>query len=120
MNGGKLVKDCTGHGIWGTHGITDGELTLEITSTHHQMQDPYNLNKKNYNIIFYASPSRSGRYLGAREHERFLREKEPEIVEYHTPNKPKCLAIQGHPEMMKGTKTAEFLDNLLKKFMNND
>ena len=46
--------------------------------------------------------------------------KEPEIVEYHTPNKPKCLAIQGHPEMMKGTKTAEFLDNLLKKFMNND
>lgn len=120
MNGGKLVKDCTGHGLWGTHGITDGNLLLEITSTHHQMQDPYNLNKDNYNIMFYAAPSRSGRYLGAKEHSHLLHAKEPEIVEYHTPNKPKCLAIQGHPEMMEGTKTANFLDNLLKRFINND
>ena len=70
--------------------------------------------------MFYAAPSRAGRYLGAKEHSHLLHAKEPEIVEYHTPNKPKCLAIQGHPEMMEGTKTANFLDNLLKRFINND
>lgn len=120
MNGGRLVQNCTGHGICGTHGITDGEITLQITSTHHQMQDPYNLNKNKYNIMFYATPSRSDSYIGAKEHSNLLHTKEPEIVEYHVPDKPKCLAIQGHPEIMQGTKTTEFLDNLLKKFINND
>lgn len=117
VNGGNLVQDCTNHAIYNTHAITDGDLLLQITSTHHQMQYPFNLQDEYYNILFWAAPSRSSHYYGCDISSRLVNKKEPEIVEYHVPGKPKCLAIQGHPEMMEGTQTAKYLDNLLKEFI---
>ena len=39
---------------------------------------------------------------------------EPEIVLYHRPGKPKCLAIQGHPEMIPGTPVTKMLNKLIQ------
>lgn len=117
LNGGNIVQDCTGHAIGSTHGITNGEITLQITSTHHQMQDPYGIDPKYYKVLFWAEMSLSGHYYGAGVHASQLEYKEPEIVEYHVPGKPKCLAIQGHPEMIPGTQTAKYLDKLLQNFV---
>ena len=99
MNGGVLVQDCDKHGIFGTHEITtiEGEK-YQITSTHHQMQDPYGLPEDQYEVFAWAN--RSTYYEGFKLHKDKLAEKEPEIVIYNVPNNPICLAIQGHPEMM--------------------
>lgn len=45
--GGKLVQDLKGHAIWGTHEVTDYEgETHQVTSTHHQMQYPCDVQHK--------------------------------------------------------------------------
>lgn len=117
MNGGNLVQDCTNHAIYKTHPITDGRLVLNITSTHHQMQDPYSINKNYYKVLFWSLNARSAHYYGQDLNIHELETKEPEIVIYNVPNKPKCIAIQGHPEMMEGTQTAKYLDTLIQKFI---
>ena len=101
MNGGLLVQDCHNHAIWGTHEITNGKDKYQITSTHHQMQYPYNLPKEDYEVLFWAEGISNGYYSGDKINPKIIEEKgEPEVVFYHKKNKPKCLAIQGHPEMM--------------------
>lgn len=109
LNGGVLVQNCDNHALGGTHKITtiDGE-EYDITSTHHQMQDPYGLPKNYYKIVAWAN--RSTHYEGYKLHPDKLVEKEPEIVIYNVPNNPTCLAIQGHPEMM--TKDAPIIEKL--------
>ena len=100
MNGGKLVQDCENHAIGYTHGITNGEYEYDITSTHHQMQYPYNLDPKHYTLLYKSTGSRSSYYCGPVDEDEILKHGEPEIVYYHVPELPKCLAIQGHPEIM--------------------
>lgn len=118
MNGGVLVQNCNNHAIDGTHKITtiDGE-EYDITSTHHQMQDPYGLPENQYQIVGWAN--RSNKYEGFKLHEDKLTEKEPEIVIYNVPKHPTCLAIQGHPEIMSKDypiidKLNQLLYNLIK------
>ena len=100
MNGGLLVQNVRGHATFGTHQISNTHDfdTYEITSTHHQMQYPYNLDSKDYDLLWVANPRRSEYYEGD---QITAVPYEPEIVLYHVPGKPKCLAIQGHPEMMR-------------------
>lgn len=122
MNGGKLVQDCYSHSLWGTHGITNGEVEYEITSTHHQMQYPYNLNDEDYDVLFKSSELRSGHYYGGGNIDiETIKEKgEPEIVLYHKENMPKCLGIQGHPEYMRhDAPVVEMLNNLINKILNS-
>ena len=122
MNGGKLVQNVRNHGLYGTHGITDGEMEYEITSTHHQMQYPYNLNKENYDVLFRASNLRSPyHYEGSNVDALTIMEKgEPEIVLYHKEGMPKCLAIQGHPEYMRpDAPVVEMLNNLIDEILNS-
>lgn len=122
MNGGKLVQDCRGHAIYGTHGITDGKVEYEITSTHHQMQYPYNLDQKDYTLLFKSSEFRSSGYYdgGNIEYEKISEFGEPEIVLYHKENMPKCLAIQGHPEYMRpNAPVVEMLNNLINETLNS-
>ena len=122
MNGGKLVQDCCNHSIWGTHSITDGEINYEITSTHHQMQYPYNLNDEDYDVLFTSSGLRSaGYYEGGNINTGTIMEKgEPEIVLYHKEGMPKCLGIQGHPEYMRSdAPVIEMLNNLINKILNS-
>lgn len=115
MNGGKLVQNCDNHALWGTHEIinADGDI-YDITSTHHQMQYPFDLDSKDYDILFWSKERRSTKYEGDQINPNKII-KEPEIVLYHKENKPKCLAIQGHPEMMVIGKLHKMLNNLIKK-----
>ena len=99
MNGGLLIQNVVKHAIFGTHMIVnDVDEKYEITSTHHQMQYPFNLAKGIDYTILYKSPTRSSVYEGDKINYPRC---EPEIVLYHREGKPKCLAIQGHPEIMR-------------------
>lgn len=112
-NGGILVQDCEAHALFETHGISNGEIEVQITSTHHQMQYPFVLNNDEYDLLYYAKPSRSYYYEGDGVGQVPA---EPEIVYYHIENKPKSLAIQGHPEMMrKDAPVIEILNDLIEK-----
>ena len=115
MNGGLLVQDCRNHAIGYTHGITNGDMTYQITSTHHQMQYPYNLNQKDYSLLYVADRRRSPVYDGVRiDEEKIDRFGEPEIVLYHKKGLPKCLAVQGHPEMIPDSPVAKMISKLIK------
>lgn len=122
LNGGKLVQNCTNHAIWGTHAIVcfggqENEV-YEITSTHHQMQYPYNLDNKDYTLEAISYNVRSDKYEGGGIDSFDLRNMgEPEIVIYHKENMPRCIAIQGHPEYMR--KEAPVVTYLNKLINNN-
>src|SRR5690606_672745 len=92
----------------------------EITSTHHQMMFPYNLDKIKYEILAWSSKFKSKTYLNGDNEEIKLPEKfvEPEIVFYNDSN---SLCIQGHPEMDTcPDKTKLFLLNLIDKKLLNE
>lgn len=117
MNGGKLIQNVTRHAIRDTHPIVElgKNKVYEITSTHHQMQYPFELPIDNWTGLFAAIDIHSDRYEG--DGIQFP-PYEPEIVLYHKPNSPKCLAIQGHPEYMRSEspiviRLNEIINNLL-------
>jgi len=64
MSGGRLFQDVSGHAIMGTHLIKfkDGS-SLGITSTHHQMMNPFYLSKNEYDLIAVSEKNRSSKYL---------------------------------------------------------
>jgi len=115
MNGGKLVQNCDNHALYGVHSIKNKEgEKYAITSTHHQMQYPYNLNPKDYDVLYTASDNLSTYYQGDLINtSKILKHGEPEIVLYHATGLPKCLAIQGHPEMMLHSELHTMLNNLI-------
>lgn len=102
MNGGLLIQNVSNHAIYETHSIYEFDTckTYEITSTHHQMQYPFNLSASSFTILFAPPCNRSRYYEGDKINNREV-PMEPEIVLYHKDNYPKCLAIQGHPEYMR-------------------
>ena len=116
MNGGKLVQDITGHCLYDTHEIYNNDgVQLEITSTHHQMQYPFELNRKDYDILYAARRSR--RYLGDKIDIAKIT-CDPEIVLYHKTDMPKCLAIQGHPEYMRhDSPIVQEINNIVKSLI---
>lgn len=118
MNGGWLVQHCTDHAIGYTHGITDGRVCYQITSTHHQMQYPYNLDRNDYNVLYRSENNRSDTYEGEGIDPRYVYNwGEPEIVYYHKEGLPKCLAVQGHPEMIPNSPVAKMINNLVNKLV---
>lgn len=101
LNDGELIQDVSGHNNSKNHNI---QLDLpyntgiyEITSTHHQMMYPFNLLKKQYQIIAYSEYFLSDKYLNGNDRniELPLNFVEPEIIYYP---ETKSLCIQGHPE----------------------
>ena len=114
MNGGKLVQNITNHATGFTHGITDGDKVYQITSTHHQMQYPFYLNVDDYDILFSSYGVESDYYEGDGIDSHLILEREPEVVLYHKNGLPKCLAVQGHPEMIPDSIVAEMINNLVK------
>lgn len=119
MNGGILVQDCNHHACYGTHPITNGGLVYEITSTHHQMQYPFKLESSDYDLLYWAAGI-SAYHEGDGISSRILDQYEPEIVLYHKKGMPKCLAIQGHPEMMPNSPVADMLNNLIQNLVANN
>jgi putative glutamine amidotransferase len=95
MNGGKLVQDIDGHGIHGTHPITAfGYGAVSVTSTHHQMMYPYNIDSHDYAILALSEAHGTPRGL-------------PEgvetiggVVEAVWYKNTSCLCVQFHPEYM--------------------
>ena len=119
MNGGLLVQDVNGHALGRTHTISNGETIYQITSTHHQMQYPYNMDKKDYDILFTPGKFLSDKYKGEKiDFNMILQNGEPEIVLYHKEGLPKCLAVQGHPEMIPNSPVAKMISNLVKDLVN--
>ena len=55
--------------------------TYQITSTHHQMQYPFDLNEEDYEILYWAQ-NRCTRYEGDQIDPKKI-VVEPEIVAYH-------------------------------------
>lgn len=119
LNGGILVQDCNGHALWHTHEITNGSYGYQITSTHHQMQYPFNLPKDEYKMLYWTRP-RSDYYEGdGIVLEEILKNGDPEIVLYTRKGLPRCLAVQGHPEMMrKDAPVITMLNTLLNDLLN--
>lgn len=117
LNGGLLIQNVGNHAVYGTHRIINKYTSerFEITSTHHQMQYPFNLVKDiDYTVLYYAlrcSPYYEGDGISEPPCE-------PEIVLYTRKDKPKCLAIQGHPEYMrKDAPVIDMLNKLLKELL---
>lgn len=119
MSGGKLIQHVENHAIGFGHPIIfkkDNSISV-ITSTHHQMMYPFEMDKNDYDIIASSSENRSEIYLGAPGIVYSVSE-EPEIVFYP---KTKSLAIQGHPEQMDIKDHAVVMINrLIDKYFNYD
>lgn len=133
MNGGKLIQHVANHAIGTSHPIIENvnssstpRKTIETTSLHHQMMYPFNINKELYRVLYF-SQKRSRVYegwdlplKGEPLHTEFYDALgEPEVVYYELPNVPKCLAIQGHPEMMDNrTAMVIEMNNIIDKILN--
>lgn len=121
MNGGLLVQNVSNHAIWETHSIYNEKenISYDITSTHHQMQYPYNLDKSNYEVLYTSYEHLSRYYEGdGIDSELIWQNGEPEIVLYKNPDNPRCLAIQGHPEYMrKDAPVVKMLNSLINKYL---
>ena len=101
LYGGILVQDCSGHCGCGRHKVTNGKTTFIVTSIHHQMQYPFNLDKKDYEVLYW-SEGLSRHYEGEGiDPEVIKKNGEPEVTIYHRPGMPTCFGVQGHPEMME-------------------
>ena len=121
MNGGILVQHCIGHAVGTTHIIMNGEEKYHITSTHYQMQYPFELSKEDYDILFWSSEVIKGDPEGDGIDPNLLYYRgEPEIVLYHKEGFPKCLAVQGHPEMIPNSPVSKMISNLIKKLVDED
>ena len=118
MNGGKLIQNVTSHANGFTHGITNSDKVYQITSTHHQMQYPFDLSGDDYDILFTSYEVESDYYEGDGIDPNVVFGREPEIVLYHKNGLPKCLAVQGHPEMIPDSPVAKMINNLVKDLVN--
>ncbi len=118
MNGGLLVQHVEHHAIGITHSISNKNTVFQITSTHHQMQYPYNINEEEYDVLFTSEGIVSPIYEGDKiDRDLIERYGEPEIVLYHKEGFPKCLAVQGHPEMIPNSPVAKIISNLVKELV---
>lgn len=103
MSGGKLIQHVEGHATGKQHEIEVHfekqvhPTTYKITSTHHQMMYPFDLEDHNYNLLGWSKVSKSMVYLDGEDKQIELPVKfvEPEIIYYP---QTRALAIQGHPE----------------------
>lgn len=127
MAGGTLVQDVTGHGF--SHKICfvdeNGERAISpqtITSSHHQMQNPFNLKPEEFEILGWSEKPISQHYWidgmlhkrGSNETKELI-ELEPDVVFYRNLN---ALCMQYHPEWMdKYSWGFQFAKNLVTKYL---
>ena len=128
MSGGKLIQHVDHH-AGRRHKIKFCDnSSFEVTSTHHQMMYPYDMDMLDYSLLGYAYQQAEvfefessndlvvfpdAAYLTLNHTEPM----EPEVVYYPKTN---CLAIQSHPEHMDFTEEAvvkftELVKSFIKK-----
>ena len=116
LSGGKLIQHVEGHCRDHSMVLNNG-LKYNITSSHHQMLYPFDLNEKDYELIAYSEYFQSNTYLNGDNEEIELSNNflEPEIVYYKKTN---ALCIQGHPEWNHCEKrTSQMCLNLIDKYL---
>lgn len=107
MAGGRLIQDVSAHRMT-THQVRayyPGKKfeTLEVTGDHHQMQYPWDLPHKHYDLLAWSPRPYSAHYAFGPDNVIKLEDAppelktEPDVVWY---SKIKALAIQFHPEWM--------------------
>jgi gamma-glutamyl-gamma-aminobutyrate hydrolase PuuD len=121
FTGGSLLQHVEGHSNNQLQEIEVNEpydrSDYFITSTHHQMMYPFNMNPSDYQIIGHSKYHLSSTYLNGKDNEVELPVNfvEPEIVYY---SKTKSLCIQGHPEMKECPEnTQQMIFNLMNYFL---
>lgn len=120
-NGGKLIQHVDKHAIRGTHAIhIEDDSTINITSTHHQMMYPFELDNDDYIVNAHAHLKPTTIKTQTCNRDWIINCYEPEIVTYRCDDKPKCIAIQGHPEIMSSDSDAvkycnSLIQNVLSK-----
>lgn len=116
LSGGKLIQHVEGH--CRDHSmILNNKIRYTITSSHHQMLYPFDLNEKDYELIAHSEYFQSKTYLNGDNEEIELSNNflEPEIVYYKKTN---ALCIQGHPEWSHCEKrTSNMCLNLIDKYL---
>ena len=118
-SGGRLVQDLNhpgGHMLK----TTDSEFPeVLVNSIHHQLMYPFEMNKKEYEILAYTPNISKHHYDG--EGNQMELTCEPEIVLFPKSN---ALGFQCHPEMIgrpdKGSyqNTVKYFDKIVKNFLN--
>lgn len=117
LHGGKLAQHVTNH-AGGSHGMKGMDKVLSITSLHHQMMYPFDIDRTHYSILFVSERKQSAKYLGGGINpQKYLIHGEPEVILFHAPNKPVCLAVQGHPEFYPKSATSRFINQLLQSLL---
>lgn len=108
MAGGSLVQDITGH--LGSHKILarypNGELKrITVTSSHHQMQYPFNLEEHDDYEVLAFSPNPLSRHYAFDKETTLSQDEatqqlrlEPDVIWYP---RLKALGAQFHPEWMQ-------------------
>lgn len=116
--GGILVQNCNHH--CGSDHIIENEKgeAYMISSIHHQMMYPYDIPAEDYEILFRSKQRLSDIYEGdGVDPTKIIEDGEPEIILFHKPGMPKCLAVQGHPEMMPGSPVSNMISDLLTSYL---
>ena len=116
LNGGKLIQNVNNH-AGADHDITVGNEIFTVTSLHHQMCYPYDMPEEHYTLLGVSTYPQSTYYQGYDFNKEPLATLgEPELIKYHVPNKPICIGIQGHPEMMsKNSPLVQYINKLIYK-----
>ena len=116
LSGGKLIQHVDGHNS--DHDIVNNSGSrFKMTSSHHQMVYPFDMDKKNYELLYYSEYFRSNTYLNGNNEQIKLSKDflEPEIVYYNNTN---SLCIQGHPEWSHcDKKTSDMCLNIIDKYL---
>jgi gamma-glutamyl-gamma-aminobutyrate hydrolase PuuD len=118
MHGGSLIQHMSHNSSHSVNLIYDDKTKITVTSTHHQMQNPSQLNDSEYIILADSVEKSPFLFKGDNTNLRESLDKDCEIVLYkgcynHSPS----LAIQGHPEMVFATSEFEKLSLDLIKMM---
>lgn len=116
LSSGRLIQHVEGHSRDHSMILNNG-LSYKITSSHHQMLYPFDMNPKDYELLAYSEYFQSKTYLNGNNEEIELSKDflEPEIVYYKKTN---ALCIQGHPEWNHCEKrTSNMCLNLIDKYL---
>ncbi len=114
--GGTLAQHVKNHGS--THQIlTNKKELMSVTSSHHQMMNPYT-NNVEHELIAWAEPHLSPIYQdeGTKNISDMMKHPEPEIVYFPG---IRGLAIQGHPEWAPHSRFADFCNELVVGYLFN-
>lgn len=111
MAGGTLYQHVSGHG-GSNHGMRtwDGRV-IEVTSSHHQMQNP----PENAKVLGWSEHNRSDIYITEDDFEVEEPEREIECVHYPNIN---AVGMQYHPEWMSDHSDGfRFAEELVARFL---